>query len=61
VSADLLDFLRAYLDEEELVAREAGSGRWVAVDLAFVDDSEGHQVVRDEYMSAGVQAPHRLQ
>lgn len=53
---DLITWLRAQMDEDEEVARDAGSGRWVAVDLAFVDDSEGHQVVRDEYMGAGAQA-----
>lgn len=47
---------RAQIDEDERVARAAGSDRWVAVDLAFIDDSNGRQVIGDENIAAGVRA-----
>jgi hypothetical protein len=60
VSNELVDslvgWLRAQLDEDEQVARAAGRDRWVAVDLAFVDDSNGRQVLCDENIASGVRA-----
>ena len=53
---ELVAWLRAQIDEDEALAREAGGDSWVAVDLAFVDDPNGRQIVRDECMTPGVQA-----
>jgi hypothetical protein len=52
----LVAFVTARFDEIEAAAKAAGGDRWVAVDLAFIDDSNGRQVLRDEYMAPGVQA-----
>jgi hypothetical protein len=48
---ELLDFLRAQLDEDEQIAREGipfGTGQWQAEDSGLIRDSEGGCVVHDD-------------